>query len=84
MEKFKMDRKRLQKLAGIITENSISESIPQNAMKQIPQNVMKMGFKYVLYFYSILNGSIHIRLDFAQGIHDSGFAVGGDVISPLG
>jgi hypothetical protein len=47
MEKFKMDRKRLQKLAGIITENSISESIPQNAMKQIPQNVMKMGFKYV-------------------------------------
>jgi hypothetical protein len=39
MEKFKMDRKRLQKLAGIITENYISESIPQN--------VMNKGFKYV-------------------------------------
>ena len=29
-----MDRKRLQKLAGIITENYVSESIPQNVMNQ--------------------------------------------------
>jgi hypothetical protein len=34
-----MDRKRLQKLAGIITENYISESIPSNVMNQ--------RFKYV-------------------------------------
>jgi hypothetical protein len=34
MEKFKMDRKRLQKLACIITENYVSESIPQNVMNQ--------------------------------------------------
>ena len=36
---YKMDKQRLQKLAGIITENSISESIPSNVMKQ--------RFKYV-------------------------------------
>ena len=34
-----MDKNRLQKLAGIITENYISESIPSNVMNQ--------RFKYV-------------------------------------
>jgi hypothetical protein len=29
-----MDKKRLQKLAGVITENVISEGIPQNVMSQ--------------------------------------------------
>jgi len=34
-----MDKKRLKKLAGVITESVISESIPQNVMNQ--------KFKYV-------------------------------------
>jgi len=38
-----MDKQRLQKLAGIITENSISEYVHPS----IPSNVMKQRFKYV-------------------------------------
>jgi len=38
-----MDKQRLQKLAGIITENSISEYVHPS----IPYSILKQRFKYV-------------------------------------
>ena len=85
-----MDKKRLKKLAGIMTESVISESIPQNVMNQKFKYVGKilefdpsddLIFDSLNHFFAIVRWGWDKREDEAEKYINSLSYEGGKIVS---